>query len=464
MTPTAPPDDDDRPRVVFAAGGTAGDLHPFLHLARVVQACGGRPSVIGPAAHADAARRAGVAYTGLGTEAQQEAVLADPALWDARRGLGVVWRAVEDAWDPLLAALLALPVARPTWLVVHPLAVPVAAVAVALRRGVLRLACAWLAPSNLRTVHDMPTFGPLPVPPWLPRTTRRWLWRQLDRRLLDATTLPGLNARRARHGLAPVAHFVDHLQTAPERSLALFPPWFAAPQPDWPSPLVQPGFPLYDPPTDTPLPVAVRRWLDAGERPLVVTAGTGQRHAAALFDAAIVAARRLDRPLVALTGHRAQLPAVLPPTVAWAASAPLEALLPAAGACVHHGGIGTTARALQAGVPQLVVPRAFDQFDNAARVRRLGTGLPLAAARVSPGVLAARLRRLLGDPDVARACAAVASAPHWRHDAARLPATVAAALDLPTAAAAPGAGTMMTADFAAVARRPEPPPEGRHDV
>ena len=39
---------------------------------------------------------------------------------------------------------------------------------------------------------------------------------------------------------------------------------------------------------------------------------------------------------------------------------------------VHQGGIGTTAQALRAGVPQLVIPYSFDQPDNAARIERLG--------------------------------------------------------------------------------------------
>jgi UDP:flavonoid glycosyltransferase YjiC (YdhE family) len=41
---------------------------------------------------------------------------------------------------------------------------------------------------------------------------------------------------------------------------------------------------------------------------------------------------------------------------------------------VHHGGIGTTARAFQAGVPQIIRARMYDQPDNGDRVQRLGVG------------------------------------------------------------------------------------------
>ncbi len=52
-----------------------------------------------------------------------------------------------------------------------------------------------------------------------------------------------------------------------------------------------------------------------------------------------------------------------------------DALVPRLAALVHHGGIGTTAQAMRAGVPQLITPFAHDQFDNAARVERLGSHL-----------------------------------------------------------------------------------------
>ena len=54
--------------------------------------------------------------------------------------------------------------------------------------------------------------------------------------------------------------------------------------------------------------------------------------------------------------------------------APHSQIFPAASLIVHQGGAGTTAQALRAGVPQLVMPYAHDQPDNARRVRNLGVG------------------------------------------------------------------------------------------
>lgn len=77
-------------------------------------------------------------------------------------------------------------------------------------------------------------------------------------------------------------------------------------------------------------------------------------------------------------------------------------------ALVHHGGIGTTAQALAAGIPQLVMPLAHDQFDNAARVKRLGVGDWLVPSRFRGPVVTTRLDGLIGSEAVQGACRNVA--------------------------------------------------------
>jgi len=54
--------------------------------------------------------------------------------------------------------------------------------------------------------------------------------------------------------------------------------------------------------------------------------------------------------------------------------APYAQIFPRASAIVHHGGIGTTGHSLRAGKPMLVMPYGGDQYDNGARVARLGVG------------------------------------------------------------------------------------------
>jgi len=94
----------------------------------------------------------------------------------------------------------------------------------------------------------------------------------------------------------------------------------------------------------------------------------------------------------------------LPPHALHAAYAPFSRVLPRAAAVVHHGGIGTCAQGLAAGIPQLLMPMAFDQPDNAMRLRRLGVGDWVVPRRFTASRVARSLEQLLADETVAGAC------------------------------------------------------------
>ena len=57
---------------------------------------------------------------------------------------------------------------------------------------------------------------------------------------------------------------------------------------------------------------------------------------------------------------------------------------------------------MAAGIPQLIMPMAFDQPDNAARLKRLGVGDSLKPGAFRPRSVARKLGCLLDSPEVAR--------------------------------------------------------------
>lgn len=390
---------------ILATIGSAGDLFPFLWMGRALRERGHRVDFLGPEQHALYVDAAGLTFHGLPAD---PAVLDHPDLWHPTRGLAVVWEATRPAMAQLPDLVEALDTDRNCVLLVHPLALPEADLCRHTRPG-LKIAAAYLAPSNLPTVHDPLLLGPWPVPTWVPHGVRRWLWRTLAARFIDPVALPGLNAGRVRHGLAPVSSLIEHIRTIPDLSLALFPDWFAAPPPDWPQALHQAGFPLYDPDPDAAPSAELRAFLDAGAPPVVFTPGTGNRQARSYFEAAVQATTELGLRAVFLTPHREQLPTSLPSNICWQEYVPLKALLPHVAALVHHGGIGTTAEALRAGTPQLVVPLAHDQFDNAARVAALGAGAAIHATRVTPFRLARSLESVVDQQLIAHRCVQIAA-------------------------------------------------------
>jgi rhamnosyltransferase subunit B len=213
-----------------------------------------------------------------------------------------------------------------------------------------------------------------------------------------------LNHFRRRIGLRAIDQPFDRWLVDLRCAVAFFPDWFLHPAVDAPEQGTMVDFVFFDPSGDgAPLP-ALDAFLACHDAPLVFTHGTGNGSARTFFDAAADACVRLCRPAIFLSQFPDAIPPDLPPNVLHVHYAPLKGLLPYVDGVLHHGGIGTCAQALRAGVPQLVLPFGFDQQQNAARIERLGVGTTLDSARFSAEAIVEAFGRLLGDDATAARC------------------------------------------------------------
>jgi sterol 3beta-glucosyltransferase len=93
----------------------------------------------------------------------------------------------------------------------------------------------------------------------------------------------------------------------------------------------------------------------------------------------------------------------VPENVFVADSVPHSWLFPRMAAVVHHGGAGTTAEGLHAGVPTVIVPFVFDQPFWGARVKALGLGPdPIPQNKLTADRLGEAIRIAVTDPDIKR--------------------------------------------------------------
>lgn len=403
--------------IVIATVGSLGDLFPFLAVGQVLARRGHRVTVATHEVHRGAVEQAGLHFADASGMPEPE----DRAAFTAKafhpwRGPAFVVRDFAAADVRASYAKLAPVCAGADLLITSTLAFAgqilgeTGEVA-----GRLRWLSAVLAPASFLSAHDMPVTGIGLVDALVrhsPARGRALQW--LARRVTHGWTAP-VRAFRRELGLpaqSPLGDPFHRGQHAPRGVLALYPAQLGAPQPDWPPNVQLCGFARYAQPAD--MEPGLRAFLDAGAPPLVFSLGSTAVHANASFlRESLQAALILGQRAVLCTGsaemRAAALPSDLPSTIYCVDYAPHAQLFPRASVVVHHGGIGTSAEALCAGVPMLVVPHGFDQPDNAARLMRLGVAQSLPAARYRAARAAALLTQLHAPACRARARALAAA-------------------------------------------------------
>lgn len=384
-------------RALITAFGSHGDVLPFIALGQALQQRGVDVVLQTNPFFGAAVAQAGLALLPAGTVDDYHRFFSQPVEGDPRRAMAQVAAELMDVLPATLADARRL-----VW--------PGRTVAIGGSLGFVHrlladvdgLPCATvhLAPSVFRSSVDPPLLVP-GMAAWRRMATpalNRLMWWLMDRGWNDRHFTHPVNAVRRQLGLAPIDRALGDWLHRVDVLLALFPAWFAPPPPDWPSRLQLAGFALQDGAAGAALPPAVAAFLDQGPPPVVFAPGTANGMAQDFFQQSVQACAQAGLRGLFVTHFARQLPTPLPPGLMQADYVPFGALLPRVAALVHHGGIGTVQQALRAGVPQLLRPVAYDQFDNADRVQRLGVGRVLLPGQYTAPVVAQTLQQLLADP------------------------------------------------------------------
>jgi len=378
--------------------GSWGDLFPTIGLAKAVAARGHAVRVATTSAYASFVKDEGLPFVPAGPRFGPEEFAADPAILDGRQGgyAGflhlfrtvvfpnlISW--VEDLRRSLEGADL---------LVSHPtvLASPIAAELAGAR---------WVTfsvfPGLIPSVRTLPG----PTPARLPggfagRAICRSAWRTARwniRRSFD----PAADAARVVFGLprARDSLFLP-LESGNPYLVGASPRVLQAP-PDWPPNIQLTGFFAWDTPRTYSAPEGLREFFEAGPAPILITlGGSSAVDPQQFYSHAVAATRRLGHRALVLTGPTPE-PIRLDssPGTYVLPFAPLSQTGPSCLAAIHHGGIGTTVGLLAAGLPQLIVPRGFDQPQTALRMSRLGVATITPWPRASATTLERGLAHLL---------------------------------------------------------------------
>jgi sterol 3beta-glucosyltransferase len=169
--------------------------------------------------------------------------------------------------------------------------------------------------------------------------------------------------------------------------------------PDWSKVMHITGYWFLDHPVDWQPPPDLLDFLESGPPPVYIGFGSmSNRDPAATTDLVLQALARTGQRGVLLTGWGGLSNPDLPDHVFKIESVPHDWLFPQMAAVVHHGGAGTTATSLRAGVPSIVVPFFADQPTWAQRVHALGVGpKPILRSRLTADRLTTAIRTATSD-------------------------------------------------------------------
>ena len=146
----------------------------------------------------------------------------------------------------------------------------------------------------------------------------------------------------------------------------------------------------------------LKSFLDAGDPPVYIgfgsMAGRNPEHLAKL---ALDALAQSGQRGLLNTGWGGLRTDQVPENVFVLEDAPHSWLFPRMAAVVHHGGAGTTAEGVRAGVPAVIVPFVFDQPFWGARVKALGLGPdPIPQKRLTADRLAHAIKIAVSDENI----------------------------------------------------------------
>jgi rhamnosyltransferase subunit B len=359
-------------RILIMTLGSYGDVYPKVGLASQLKRRGHDVTLFTTPFFESLAGKYGLDFVPIGTSAQYEQFANHPDLFDPRKSVSVFFNTlilpnIRSSYERLIEHV------RPANTVIVSSIVAFAARLVQEKHCIPNVTV-HLAPMAFKSAYEMPKNGMFSFPNWLPVCLKRLYWWVADKAVIDPMICPELNAFRKRLGLSPASRIMTRWGHSPQMVLGLFPSWYATPQPDWPQGTRLTGFPLFDEDEETNLAPDVQAFVEDGEPPIVFMPGSLMQQAHQFFKTAVQSCQALDRRAILLSRYRHHIPSTLPESIRHFEYVPFRQILPWASALVHHGGIGTCAQALRAGVPQLIHPMAYDQHDNAWRLKKLGVG------------------------------------------------------------------------------------------
>lgn len=373
-------------KIILTTYGSHGDLNPYLVMGRILKNAGHNVSIATIKLYKEKVEATGCAFIPLRPDIEE---IGPEEEWahlvnDSMRGAEFISKKlilpyIKDNYETLISA------ADNCDLIISHILTFVSPIVAEKKK--IPWASVILQPSTILSVYDPPAFSFAVNMPKL-----KFLGPNFFKLLFKLFTSVSNNWFKPVHelrkniGLPKLSYNPLMKSFSTYGNLVLFSELFAAPQKDWPVNTFQPGFPLFAD-NDKPLSGKVIEFLNKGETPVVFTLGTAVvQMNSDFFKIAHKAVKLTGVRAIFLTGENPDHvndEMINDENICISGYESFPDLFPKCRAIVHQCGIGTTSQALLSGKPQILIPFAHDQPDNAHRVKNLGCGEIVFAGKLN---------------------------------------------------------------------------------
>src|SRR5882757_4758483 len=280
-------------KVMIFAGGTDGDVHPQLGIARALVSRGHQVTVLTTYNHVAMVRRCDFQVIDLFSEEDMNNFTLDIKGMNSIGKIKYCRRFISSTvatWCDLVAGQI-----DNETVMVAPSGFSLMARLLQQKYGTPYVTTL-LAPSYILflSIKEPAAFKALGWYRALPYMFRKPALYALERLLLDPLLRVALKDSVAKLGLPLPSRIASQWQYSPEKILGLFYGWFSPPPDDWPSQITLTGFPLFSERTEQgSLTPRLEHFIEAGSPPIIFTPGTGVKDCRAFFSIALEALQQL---------------------------------------------------------------------------------------------------------------------------------------------------------------------------
>jgi UDP:flavonoid glycosyltransferase YjiC (YdhE family) len=362
-------------RIAIMASGSRGDVQPYVALGKGLQNAGHDVRLVSAQNYAPLAQSASLAFSPTRGDVQAVAESEEMRALIEKGDFVAITRFQAKALKQMAVPLAedALAASKDMELLITGLGGLFNGIAIAEKLNI-PLMQAYLVPMTPTNEFQSVL---LPAGPPLPKALTRASHHITQQMIWQGVRAADNIARKQVLGVqpAPLMGPFNNPRLKQMPVLYGFSPSAIAKPADWDSRIHVTGFWFLDEEKTWSPPAGLMEFLNAGAKPIYIGFGSmGNRKPEAVTQIVLQALEQTKQRAIVASGWGGLSRQQLPETVYMVESIPHAWLFPRVAAVVHHGGVGTTAAGLRAGVPSIIVPFFGDQPFWGNRIAALGVG------------------------------------------------------------------------------------------